>query len=328
MTKIQTLLDDYRQEWVDYDANAKNKPDAQKPTPPDFAALATEYNMSAGRTGLISQIELAETRPGQIVQPPAADAGLQSMFGATTLYKPDVSDYRRPASRCKRTYFVFWKIDDQPDHIPNWEDPGIQAEVLRVWKLNEARKWPKRAEELKAEAAAKPGKSLKELASGKKKDFTVLTPAAVQFLDSNVWIGELQLGEVPGLEKIASRPGLPFMQKVFSLAPNQVDVATNLPKTEIYVVRAVEFTPFEELWSDFTADADDWSIYTLFAPRQDRENCRPAFDNWRGAGRSVAGLAGRRFMHDAGLKWEKPADQRSAPGESPGPSPGRRIGSV
>ena len=56
------------------------------------------------------------------------------------------------------------------------------------------------------------------------------------------------------------------MQKVFSLAPNQVDVAANLPKTEIYVVRAVEFTPFEELWSDFIADADDWSLYTLYTP--------------------------------------------------------------
>ena len=43
-----------------------------------------------------------------------------------------------------------------------------------------------------------------------------------------------------------------------------MDVATNLPKTEIYVIRAVEFTPFEELWSDFTYDADDWSIYSLF----------------------------------------------------------------
>ena len=67
------------------------------------------------------------------------------------------------------------------------------------------------------------------------------------------------------------------MQKVFSLTPNQVDVATNLPKTEIYVIRAVEFTPFEELWSDFTAEPDDWSLYTLFTrDGSDRRNGRPA----------------------------------------------------
>ena len=79
------------------------------------------------------------------------------------------------------------------------------------------------------------------------------------------------------------------MQKVFGLAPNQVDVATNLPKTEIYVIRAVEFTPFEELWSDFTADADNWSLYTL-SPWHDREDCRPDSNDWRGAARSFAGL--------------------------------------
>ena len=60
----------------------------------------------------------------------------------------------------------------------------------------------------------------------------------------------------------------PFMEKVFSLAPNQADVATNLPETEIYVVRAMEFTPFAELWSDFIRDADDWTLDT--APRPTR----------------------------------------------------------
>ena len=55
------------------------------------------------------------------------------------------------------------------------------------------------------------------------------------------------------------------------MAPNQVDVATNLPKTEIYVIRAVEFTPFKELWSNFTADADEWSLYTtLFTAQRQR----------------------------------------------------------
>ena len=193
------------------------------------------------------------------------------MFGATTLYKPDVSDYSKldvsdisSGPETKRTYFVFWKTDDQPDHIPKWEDPGIQAEVLRVWKLDEARKLAlKRADELKAEAAAKSGKSLKELASGKEEGLHRAAPAAVQFSDLAPMYGDIQLGDVFGLKKDGrdfkqekfslDKIGVPFMQKVFSLDPaNQVDVATNLPKTEIYVVRAVEFTPFDELWSNFT----------------------------------------------------------------------------
>ena len=55
LAKVQALLAKYRQEWVDYDADAKNNPGAKEPTPPDFGALAIKYNMTAGRTGLLSQ---------------------------------------------------------------------------------------------------------------------------------------------------------------------------------------------------------------------------------------------------------------------------------
>ena len=41
------------------------------------------------------------------------------------------------------------------------------------------------------------------------------------------------------LDKIDSQ----FMKKVFRLAPNEVDVAANLPETEIYVIRAIELRP-------------------------------------------------------------------------------------
>ena len=43
----------------------ENKANAQKPTPPDFGALATQYKMSAGSTGLISQIDLADLDLGK-----------------------------------------------------------------------------------------------------------------------------------------------------------------------------------------------------------------------------------------------------------------------
>ena len=112
-----------------------------------------------------------------------------------------------------------------------------------MWKLNEARKLAsKRADELKAEAAAKPGKSLEELASAQEEGFHGPAPAAVQFSDDR----RLSVGQVPddnGRLRFGRsfQPGQDrrrFMQKVFSLTPNQVDVATNLPKTEIYVIRA------------------------------------------------------------------------------------------
>ena len=80
-----------RQEWIHYDA-AKDKA-APKTDSPDFAALAREYNMTAGRTGLVSQIELMELDVGKSVNVQQRMPVVQLVFGATTLYKPDVSDY-------------------------------------------------------------------------------------------------------------------------------------------------------------------------------------------------------------------------------------------
>jgi hypothetical protein len=316
LAKIQTLLGKYRDEWTHYDASAKSKTDSQKPIPPDFGALAHEYSMNAGETGLVSQDELRELDIGKSDNLQQRAPIVQSMFAATTLYKPDVSLYRHTFPE-KTSYFVFWKIDDQPDHIPKWDDPGIRTEVLRVWKLNEARKLAlARAEELKKEAAANSGKPLDKLGSAKKKDFTVLRVPEFSFLTQ--MYGQLQMGEVFGLEKI----GADFMQKVFSLAPDQVDVATNLPKTEIYVIRAVEFTPFAELWSDFTSDRDDWSIYTIYATRGMSEKTAGLSQMIYEEQQEVSQAWLKKVYEDAGVKWEKVADQRSAPGQQgPGPSP-------
>ena len=74
---------------------SKDKTAAQKPASPDFGALAREYNMTAGRTGLVSQFDLAELDLGKSVNLQQRCSVAELMFGATTLYKPDVSDYRR-----------------------------------------------------------------------------------------------------------------------------------------------------------------------------------------------------------------------------------------
>jgi len=335
LNKVQTLLVTYRRkEWVHYDADAKMNPGAKMPAPPSFAALANEYTMSAGITGLISLNDLRYNPSlrdfGDSVVIQKRMSVVQIAFGATTLYLPDVSE-----GFVTRNFYVFWKTDDQPDHIPKWEDNGIQAEVRQTWKLSEARKLAmKRANALKAEAAAKPGKSLTELGSS----VTVLKPLPFSFWMNKY--GQLQLGEVLGfdksddkgfkqkafsLDKLSEPYSLvsPFMQTVFSLTPNQVGVAANVPQTEIYVVRVVEFTPFDELWPNFTADAEDWSVYTLLTRNGGQEETaglrRMIFDLQSEVSR--AWIA--RVYADAGLKWEKSAEQQRpvADDQSPGPIP-------
>jgi len=285
--------------------------------------------MSPGITGLISQYDLSLLDLGKsdIVQQGLPVYGIA--FGATTLYKPELSAILKDGVR---NFFVFWKTDDQPDHIPNWEDEGIPDQVRNAWRLNEARKLAfKEAGVLKDKAAAKPGKSLTELGSS----FTVVKP-----LPFSYWIndyGQIEVGKVFGLDnpfdtgfkqkafsldKLSGPYSLesPFMQKVFSLGKDQVDVVANLPQTEIYVIRVEEFTPFSELWAEFTSEPEDWSIYSLFtrtANLQEMAGLRIMAADLQSK-TSRAWLD--RVYADAGLKWDKSAEQRSIPG-APAPSP-------
>ena len=88
------------------------------------------------------------------------------------------------------------------------------------------------------------------------------------------------------------------------------------------MIRAIEFTPFEELWPSFTAESKDWSLYTLFTGNGSSEETI-------GLRRMIGDLQLKvsqawrdKVYADAGVKWEKLAEQRSSPGEQgPAPSP-------
>ena len=217
-TKIETTLENYRNEYTHYLEEQAANPKAVMPTPPDFAALAKEYEMTAGRTtGLVSKRVLKESDFGKSVQVNMETRQLMEVadqiFGPTTLYKVDRS--------FKDVEYIFWKTDDQPERVPKWEDEGTRKEVLRAWKLVEGRKLAQAAaEKLKTVASGKPGTSLTELVAVKKQ---VSTPPPFTWLTS-------MLSEAPKISEVGDldRLGPKFMQAVFGLNPNQ---AGPLPQT-------------------------------------------------------------------------------------------------
>ena len=167
---------------------------------------------------------------------------------------------------------MLWKTDDKDKHVPDWDDPATRTEVTRAWKFTKARGLAeKAAEALKAEAE-KSHKPLEELSAGKQQRFTIVNPPEFKYLTAS--FPRIQVSKVGDLDKISLPFGLdsPFMNKVFGMGPNQVEVAANLPKTEIYVVRAIEFTPFDELWSHFTSELSDWSLYNILVNGLNEEN--------------------------------------------------------
>src|SRR5206468_325687 len=92
---------------------------------------------------------------------------------------------------------------------------------------------------------------------------------------------------------------------VFSLAPDQAAVSTNVPKSEVYVVRMIELTPFNDLWEKYAAD-DTSRDYLQLMNRE--------------IGFTVASAWRQQIMDDAGFKREKPPTNDKAP--LPAPSEG------
>ena len=251
ISKVRKTLDDYRDKW----ANAGD----EKPTPPDFAALAKKYKMTAHRTGLVSENQLKETDFGKSGVFNSEARGLApvvgEIFGPTTLYKSDVS-YGNAPLLSKRLVYFFWKTDDQPGGVPKWDDKGVQDKVREEWKLIQARgPAMKAAEDLKKKAGAKENedKSLKDFVEAKSQIKVVKLPRFT-------WITSGMLtGQPPAISEVGDlqKPGEDFMKTVFSLSPGQVAVATNRSKSEVYVIRMISLTPFKVLWDLYISDSED-----------------------------------------------------------------------
>ncbi len=296
VAKVRATLEDYRSEWV--------KAGEEKPKSPDFAALAKQYMMTAKITGLVSKRELQETDLGKSA-PQNADSGtaIDEIFGPTTLYKVEVS-FSSSYMTSKPLDYIFWKTDDQSGGVPKWDGPGVQEKVRDVWKLAKARELAEKdAEALKNEASAakgKDGKSLKELV-GKKQQVTVMEPPKF------TWLTSLVPGMMPTLSEVGdlNHIGADFMQKVFSLTPDQVSVATNLSKSEVYVVRVVSMTPFKELWEKYTSD-ETAQDYLAVMIRTVHAEVDPA---WRA-----------QILKDADFKDQR-TEQRKANERQPAPLP-------
>ncbi len=271
--------------------------------------------MTAHRTGLVSARQLAETDFGKSGLY-NSDAGravsvLGEVFGPTTLYKVGESYAASPSRNGKLDYYFYWKTDDQAGGVPKWEDMGVESKVREAWKLVQAREPAmKAAEDLKkkAIAAEKDDKSkneanlLKKLAAGEKA-IEVVKPPRFTWMTSGMLSSQPpSISEVVDLEK----PGEDFMKTVFSLSPGQVAVATNSPKSEVYVVRMISLTPFKDLWEQFISE-DTTQEYLYVMRETVRRDVGPAWQE--------------KVKRDADYKdLRKKNDKKSSQGQSAPPS--------
>jgi len=283
---LRGRMDKYGSAWSKYeDALIKGKT-AIEPAPLDFDALAKELGLTAGKTGLISQIDAQGSDIGSSVIEGREPAWLIA-FTSLSKYRPEMS------RDGQGNYYLFWKTQDERERVPKFDDQGVRDEVLRTWKMIRARSLAMTEADKLAGEARKSDKFLKQTFADRP-DLHVIFPEPFSWMT----FGNVPLGSAPSAARLSAVPGIDmpgqeFMRAVFDLQPRQVGTALNAPKTAAYVVRVTELSPSENvLWALF--EVDNFSTYAPVAQEDQRQIYIAWLDEIKAA---------------VGFKWEKKPEQ-------------------
>lgn len=258
-------------------------------TPPqalDLKALAEEFKLTLRETDLLAPYEVFRlpgigetfTRSGDYPR------FVELVFSSLPLFTPALSFDRR-----EDHVYLFWKTESHEARVPEFDE--IRGEVVRTWKLREARGLAmKRAEALAAEAR-KDGRPLKGL-FGERPGMQVIETEPFS------WVTQESIADSGGASppKLTEVPGIvdagnTFMQKVFSLHVGDVGVAFNNPETIAYVIRPTSFQPTTKLLEDLF----------MMTPLQ-QYSAAAAFDR-----QEMLFAWNEAIQKEANLDWKRPA---------------------
>jgi hypothetical protein len=291
--ELRQKMDENGKKWHKYQAEKIHKINAPAPPSLDFEALAKQYGLTAGRTGLISNWEVKKFDIGSSVAmegiSPFANAAFKPSL---TAYKPEV------AQDIEGNAYLYWKSDDAAESEPSLDDKNVRQEVLHAWKLKQARDLARKRAESMAEEAGKTGATLKGAFPDLPPDRIITPPPFSMLTEGSVPRGSSpappQLSEVEGVPLV----GQEFMRAVFNLDINQTGVAMNMPQTVVYVVQLMKYSPPQDvLWQIFLAE--DFSKYAVVAATNVQKDQKAWLES---------------LQKSAGLKWEmKPEQPRGEP---------------
>lgn len=290
LQKIRDQMSSYSQAYLAALARGE-----QPPARIFLQELGKPYGLQYRKTRLVNEWELRrDDRDFALAQIAGRESVIRFLFyqGRPPLQPTIAQD--------PDAYYLFWKLEDAKEGVPSWdyteaerlekeaekarargqeqeaaklleqaqrarkETDQLRQEVLRTWKMIQARSLARNRAAQLAELARKTGKSLRE-ALANEPGVTVLEAGPFSWLSYGGLSPRLfveppppRISPVPHVEM----PGEQFMRTVFRMEPGQVAVAFNQPQTVAYVIRVKSFEPSREvLWKMFLAEP-----YTDYAP--------------------------------------------------------------
>jgi hypothetical protein len=270
---IKQLMSAYRRDLESYNQKIKQGISAKKPEAPTPEFLANskyDAGLEGHTTELVSPSEIENTELGRSYRGPTSQNYSTTPFlrigfqeasknsRGLPLYQVDQSQDN------ERNEYLWWKIGEKPAEVPKLED--IKDEVVRAWKMIQARKPAKAKAEADAELVRKEKKSLKELL-GDSQQGEVSTAGPFSWysrLPAQLYepLPRVTLTKVSGVEQ----GGDDFLKAVFALKEGQTGVAANQPETMYYVVQIESEEPgLDKLRDEFLADMSNPMAAQVYA---------------------------------------------------------------
>ena len=301
-TEVRAELNRYAKLRMRWQRDVARNPDEPKPKPLDLQALADKYHLKLFTTELISRLDTANNPDLEIARSYDFSAGTPGRpfaewssiaFEKGNLYRPRTSD------SLEGSRFLWWKIEEKQGQVPSFSE--AREQVLEAWKLIQARDLAKRQAEQYARTVRQAKQPMKEVFA-QDKDLPVTEAGPFSWLTRlNVPAGMMQqqaaqihYPEVPGV----LNPTEEFMDTTFHLEPGEVGVAFNHPKSIVYVIQPVSFTPSDSvLEQEFMVRMQD-------------------YDRYRAAGGVAVAQAQENWMEslfdEYGVRWHRTADIRNS----------------
>ncbi len=215
--------------------------DAADPGKFDQAAVAKKLGIGSGETGLVSMRELYDNQElalGQSNRIP--EGGRQAQSFLSIGYREGLQLYQPIETQVggEEEIFVSWKVAEEEARVPELDE--IRGEVVKAWKMDEARKLAQEAAE-KLAAKVSGDKSLKEQVPAGTK---VLTPQAFSYVNPismmMVRFGQARMPQLDEIELGIENASTDIIKKeVVKMPIGGVEVLPNASKSIYYVVHVV-----------------------------------------------------------------------------------------
>ncbi len=189
---IQEAVSRYGSKYARYQADKEMNQPATEPKEPDYGALAQQYGLSTAQTPMISQLQARDYDIGRSL----VDG--REPFGYVA-YRDNWPPYlTETAIDHSGGRYLFWKVEETAAAIPKFDDEGVQEQVLRTWKMVQARRPARKQAQRLASEAVEAAAPLQEVFA-KKPELQVIEPSPFSWLTR---------GSVPAMSSPYARPRL------------------------------------------------------------------------------------------------------------------------